>query len=208
MLSVLRTVELYICICLVAQLCPTLCNPMDYSLPGTSIHGYSPQQEYWSGLPCPSPGYIYIMYIYMHTYMYIYICIWYVCVYIYKLVSVHYICVYIYIYIYVSTYICTYIYIYKLVSVQFSCSVMCDSLRPHGLQHARLPCPSPTPGTCSNSCPSSWWCHPTISSSIVPFSSCFQSCPASGSFPMSQLFASGGQCIGASASASALPMNI
>ena len=68
---------------------------------------------------------------------------------------------------------------------QFSHSVMSDSLQPHGLQHTRLPCPSPTPRACSNSCPSSWWCHPTISSSITPFSSCLQSFPASGSFPMS-----------------------
>ena len=87
-------------------------------------------------------------------------------------------------------------------------SVMSDSLRPHGLQHARLPCPSPTPRVCSNSCPSSQWCHPTISSSVVPFSSCLQSFPASGSFPISQFFTSDGQSIGASASASVLPMNI
>ena len=92
--------------------------------------------------------------------------------------------------------------------VQFSRSVMSDSLRPHGLQHARLPCLSPTPGTCSNSCPSSQWCHPTISSSVVPFSSCLQSFPASGSFPMSQFFASGGQSTAVSASASVLPVNI
>ena len=93
-------------------------------------------------------------------------------------------------------------------SVQFSCSVMSNSLRPHGLQHARLPCPSPTPGACSNSCPSSWWCRLTTSSSVVPFSSCLQSLPASGSFPMSQFFPSGGQSIGVSASASVFPMNI
>ena len=93
-------------------------------------------------------------------------------------------------------------------SVQFSCSVVSDSLRPHGLQHARPPCPSPAPGACSNSCPSSQWCHPTISSSVVPFSSCPQSFPASGSFQMSQLSASGGQSIGVSASTSVLPMNI
>ena len=79
---------------------------------------------------------------------------------------------------------------------------------PHGLQHARPPYPSPTPQACSNSCPSSWWCHPTISSSVVPFSSCLQSFPASGFFQMSQLFTSGGQSIGVSASASVLPMNI
>ena len=95
----------------------------------------------------------------------------------------------------------------KFSSVQFSCSVVSDSLRPCGLQYARLPCPSPTPRAYSNSCPSSEWCHPTISSSVVPFS-CLQSFPASGSFPMSQFFASGGQSIGASASASVLPMNI
>ena len=81
-------------------------------------------------------------------------------------------------------------------------------LGPHGLQHARLPCPSPTPRACSNSCPLSWWCHPTISSSVFPFFSYLQSFPASGSFPVSQFFASGGQSIGASASASVLPMNI
>ena len=92
--------------------------------------------------------------------------------------------------------------------VQFSHSVVSDSLRPHGLQHTRLPCPSPTPRPCTNSCPLSWWCHPTISSSVIPFSSYLQSFPASGSFPVSQLFASGGQTIGVSASASVLPMNI
>ena len=90
-------------------------------------------------------------------------------------------------------------------SVHFSL-VMSSSLRPHGLQHTRLPCPSPTPRACSNSCPSSWWYHPTISSSVIPVS-CLQSFSASGSFPMSQFFASGGQSIGASASASVLPMN-
>ena len=93
-------------------------------------------------------------------------------------------------------------------SVQFSHSIVSNSLQPHGLQHARLPCPSPTPGAYSNSCPLSQWCYSTISSSDVPFSSCLQSFPASGSFQMSQFFASGGQSIGASASASVLPMNI
>ena len=93
-------------------------------------------------------------------------------------------------------------------SVQFSHSVMSDSLRPHGLQHTRLPCPSPTPRACSNSWPSSQWCYPTISSSVIPFSSHLQSFPASGTFQMSQFFASGGQSIGASASASVLPINI
>ena len=84
---------------------------------------------------------------------------------------------------------------------------MSDSLRPHGLQHARLPCVSPTPGVYSNSCPSGRWCHPTISSSVFPFSSSLQSFPASGSFQTSQLFTSGGQSIGVSASASVLPVN-
>ena len=92
-------------------------------------------------------------------------------------------------------------------SVQFSCSVVSDSLWPHELQHTRSPCPSLTPGVYPNSCPSSRWCHPTISSSVILFSSCLESCPASGSFPMSQLFASGGQSTGISASASVLPMN-
>ena len=93
-------------------------------------------------------------------------------------------------------------------SVQFSHSVMSDSLRPHGLQYTRLPCPSPTPRAYSNSCPLSRQCHPTISSSVIPFSSCLQSFPASESFQMSQFFSSGGQSIGVSASASVLPMNI
>ena len=84
---------------------------------------------------------------------------------------------------------------------------MSDSLPPHGLQHARLPCPLPTPGVYSNSCPFSWWCHPTISSSVIPFSH-FKSFPASGSFQMSQLFASGSQSIAVSGSASVLPMTI
>ena len=94
------------------------------------------------------------------------------------------------------------------VSVQFSCSVMSDSLQSHGLQHARPPCPSPIPGVYSNSGPLSWWWHTTISSSVVLFSSCLQSFPASGSFPMSQFFKSGGQSIRASVSASVPPINI
>ena len=93
------------------------------------------------------------------------------------------------------------------VSVQFSCSVVSDSLRPHELHHARPPCPSPTPGVHSNSRSSSWWCHPAISSSVVPFSSCPQSLPASESFPMSQLFSWGGQNTGVSALASFIPKN-
>ena len=95
-----------------------------------------------------------------------------------------------------------------MLSVQFSrlsCPTICD---PHGLQHARLPCPSPIPRACSNSCPLSWWCHPTISSSVIPFSSCLQSFPASVSFQMSQFLTSGSQSTGVSASASVLPMNI
>ena len=92
-------------------------------------------------------------------------------------------------------------------SVQFSCSVVSDSLWPHESQHTRPSCPSPTPGVYSNSCPSSWWCHPAISPSVVRFFSSPQSLPASGSFPMSQLFAWGGQSIGVSASTSVLPMN-
>ena len=92
-------------------------------------------------------------------------------------------------------------------SVQFSHLVVSNSFWPHGLQHARPPCPSPTPRVYSNLCPLSRWCHPAISSSVVPFSSCPQSPPASGSFPMSQLFAWGGQSIRVSALASILPMN-
>ena len=95
----------------------------------------------------------------------------------------------------------------RVSSVQFSSSVVSDSLGPHESQHARLPCPPPTPRVYPNSCPLSWWCHPTISSSVVPFSLHLQSFPASESFQMSQLFATGGQSIGVSASASILPMN-
>ena len=100
------------------------------------------------------------------------------------------------------------ILLHTLLSVQLSCSVVSKSLRPHGLQHARLLCSSPTPRACSHSCPLSRWCHPTISSSVVPFSSCLQCFPASGSFLRSQFFTSGGQSIEVSASASVLPMNI
>ena len=94
-----------------------------------------------------------------------------------------------------------------LYSVQFRCSVVSNSLRPHESQHVRPPGPSLTPGFYSNSCPSNRWCHPAISSSVIPFSSCPQSLPASGSFPMSQFFTLGGQSIGVSASTSVLPMN-
>ena len=91
--------------------------------------------------------------------------------------------------------------------VQFSCSVISEHLRPHGPQQDRLPCPSPTPGACSNSCPLNQWCPPTISPSVIPFSSHLQSFPALGSCQMNQFFTSGGQCIGVSASTSVLPMN-
>ena len=96
----------------------------------------------------------------------------------------------------------------RMCSVQFSCSVVFDSSQSHGLQYARPPCPSPTPGVYSNLCPLSQWCHPTISSSFIPVASCLQSFPASGSFPMSQFFPSGGQCIEASTLAPVLPMKI
>ena len=97
---------------------------------------------------------------------------------------------------------------YGVCSVQFNCSVMFDSLQPHGLQHARSPCTSPTPGACSNSCASSQWCHPTISFSVIFFSSCLQSFPVIGSFLMSTFFTSVGQTIGVSTSALVLPINI
>ena len=100
------------------------------------------------------------------------------------------------------------IMLFAINSVQFSRSVVSNSLQLHGRQHATLPCPSPIPGAYSNPCPSSWWCHPIISSSVIPFSSCLQSFPASGSFQMRWFFTSGRQSIGVSASASVLPMNI
>ena len=100
-----------------------------------------------------------------------------------------------------------YVYIHNILQYISSVAQTCPTLQPHGQQHARPPCQSPTPGVYCNSSPSSWWCHPTISSSVIPFSSHPQSFPASGSFPMSWFFASGGQSIGVSASASVLPMN-
>ena len=106
-----------------------------------------------------------------------------------------------------QTYTSESLWISEFSSVQFSHSIRSDSLRPHGLQHTRPPCPSPTPRVYPNSCPLSWWRHPTTSSSVVPFSSCPQSFPTSGSSQMSQLFAWGGQSIGVSASTSVLPMN-
>ena len=112
------------------------------------------------------------------------------------------------VFFYISTYLkCE--YILQSISGQFtSVAQSCLTLWPHGLQHAGPPSPSPTPGVYSNSCPSSQWCHPAISSSVVPFFSCLQYFPASGSFPLSQLLTSGGQSIGVSASGSVLPMNI
>ena len=107
-----------------------------------------------------------------------------------------------------SVSVCSLWYTIALQNVQFSRSVVSNSLRPHELQHARPPCTSSTPGVHPNSCPSSQWCHPAISSSVIPVSSCPPARPASESFPMSQLFAWGGQSIGVSASASVLPMNI
>ena len=115
---------------------------------------------------------------------------------------------YVYIYICIYMYVYVYIHVYVYVSVQFSSVAQsCLTLRPHESQHARPPCPSRTPRFYSNSCPSSQWCHPAISSSVVPFSSCPQSFPASESFPISKLFTWGGQSIGVSALASALPIN-
>ena len=160
---------------LVVQSCPTLCDPMDYSLPGSFVHGILQAKILeWTAIPFyrgsswPRDR---------------------------TRVSC----------------ICRQILGRPHINHQFS-SVqslsLSDSLRPRGLQHARPPCPSPTPRAYLNSCPSSRWCHPTISSSVIPFSSCPQSLPALGSFQMSQFFASGGQSIGVSASASVLPMNI
>ena len=113
----------------------------------------------------------------------------------------------------IATHLLNWILNYTNMTIDFkdqfsSVAQSCPTLSLYGLQHPRLPCTSPTPRAYSNSCPSSWWCHPTISSSVIPFSSCLQSFPASGSFPMSQLFASGGQSIGVSASTSVLQMNI
>ena len=115
---------------------------------------------------------------------------------------------FLFIYFLIALDFCCFVQTFSGYGVQFSRSVMSDSFWPHGLQHARPPCLSPTPRVYSNSCPLSRWCHPTISSSVVPFSSCLQSFPASGSFPMSQFIASGGQSTGASASALVFPMNI
>ena len=117
-------------------------------------------------------------------------------------------CIYVWYHLYPFIYLWTPVCFYVFSSVQFSHSVVSNSLWPHGLQHTRPPCPSPTPKVYSNSCPLHQWCHPTISASVIPFSSHLQSFPASGSFLMSWFFASGGQSIGVSASTSVLPMNL
>ena len=135
------------------QLCPTLCNPMDYYTCQVLLSMEFSRQEYWSGMPCPLPGDLPDPGIELTSLNVSWFGRW---------VLYH--------------------------SVQFSLSVVSDSLRPHESQHTRLPCPSPTPGVYSNSYVSSRWCYPAISSSVVPFSSCPQSLPASESFPMSQLF--------------------
>ena len=147
---------------------------MDCRSPGSTVLGFS-RQEYWSGLPCPSPGGLPDPGIkpWSPTWQ-----------------------------------ADSFYHLSHQGSVRFSHSVVSDSLQPHRLQHARRPCPSPTPVVYSNSCSLSWWYHPTISSFVLPFSSCLQSFPASGSFQISQFFTSGGQSIGVSASASVLPVNI
>ena len=162
--------------------CPTICNPIEYSQLAPLSMG-SPRQEYWSEFPSPPPGDLSNRGIEPASPALagssLPLC------HLRSLYSVR-----------------------KECSVQFSSSVVSDSLWPHELQHARPPCPSPNPRVYSNSCPSSRWCHPTISSSVIPFSSRFQSFPTSGSFPVSQFFTSDGQSIGVSASASVLPVNI
>ena len=133
--------------------------------------GFS-RQEYWSGLPFPSPYSMFLLYFLWNIF---------------------------------SLSLSLFVF---FSSVQFSRSVVSNYLQPHELQHTRPPCPSPTPGICPNSCTSSRWCHPAISFSVVPFSCCPQSLPASESFPMSQIFIWGGQSIGVTALASVLPVNI
>ena len=157
-------------------------EPVDCSLPGFSGMGF-PRQEYWSGLPFPSPG---IFPTRNQSCVSQVSCIGRWILYCWTTREAP----------------------FLLSPVLFSSSVLSDSLRPHGLQHARPPCPSPTPRSCSSSCPLSQWCHPTISFSVDRFSFCLQSFPASGSFPMSQFFVLGGQSIGATASASVLPVGI
>ena len=176
----------------VAQSCPTLCDPMECSTPGLSVHHQLLEFTKLMSIELVMPSNHLIL-----------------CCPLLLLPS-----------IFSSIRVCSnesilcirwpmyWSFSFSISSVKFSLSVMYNSLRPHGLQHTRLPCPSPTPGVYSNSCPLSQWYHPTISFSVVPFSSYLQSFPGSGSFQMSQFFASGGQSIGVSASASVLPMNI
>ena len=154
-----------------------------------------PRQEYWSRLPFPSPGDLTDPGIELES----------PALQADSLPSEPPGKIYIYIYL---NHIAIHLKLIQHCKLLFSHSVMSNSLRPHGLQHTRLPCPSPPPGACSNSCPLHQWCHPTILSSVVHFSSRLPSFPASESFPVNQLFTSGGQSIGASASASVPPMNI
>ena len=177
------------CVCAKSlQSCLTLCNPMDCSPQGSSIHGVLQMRILkWVGMPflggSSSPR--------DWTYVYLVSCTGRQVI-----TSVTW-----------EAQCRTSWYNKIFSSVQFSCSVVSDSLRPHELQHARPPCPSPTPGVHPDPCPLSRWCHPAISSSVIPFSFCPQTLPALGSFPMSQLFTSGGQRTGVSALASVLPMN-
>ena len=203
----------------------TLCNPMDYHPPGFSVHGIL-QQDYHSGLSFPSPGDFHTQGWnpdLLHCRQILYHLSPWIChnqrtksyTIFPTLLSVHQIelkknnfkeCTH-----WTIKFEVKQLLTFKtsqILSVQFSHSVVSDFLWPHELQHARPPCPSPTPGVHPNPCPLSRWSHPTISSSVIPFSSCSQSFPASGSFQMSQLFASGGQSISISAWASVLPMNI
>ena len=176
--------SLWACVCVKSlQSCLTLWVAMDYSPSGSSVLGILQAVKYWSGLSCPPSGDLLDPWI--------------------KITST------------CGSFIARRFFtveplgkvMYTFSSVQFSSSVMSDSLRPHKSQHARPPCPSLTPRVHSNSCLPTRWCHPAISSSVVPFSSCPQSLPASESLPMSQLFAWGGQSTGVSALASVLPMN-
>ena len=164
--------------CLVIQTCPTLCNPMDCSLPGSSVHGILQARIIkWVDISfsrgsCQPRDQTLVSFIADRFFT-----------------------------VWANREVCIYI-------LMFNSSTVSISLWPHGLQHARFPCPSLPPRACSNPCPLSRWCHPTILSSVATFTSCPQSFPAAGSIPMSQLLASGDQSTGASASASVLPMNI
>ena len=169
---------LSLCVC--AQLFPTLCDPMDCTLPGCSVHGIFPGKN--TGVDCHFLFQVLFLTQELNLSLQ-------------HLLHWH-------------TDSLPLSYLGNLSSVQFSHSVMSDSLWPHGLQHTRPPCPSPTPRVYSNSCPLSWWWHPTISSSVVSFSSHLQCFPASGSFQMSQFFTSCGQSTGVSALTWVLPMNI